>query len=212
VTPVGACERDACPVPQPGSTDLRRLRTHTLPSGTVLRRGHKVAHSDPSTLVSAVGDTRFASPAGTRHVYAAATTFAALLESAFHDAAPPAPRMPVAMLGQWAEAEVALRRDVRLIDLRDPELDRLGIARTALVATSAAHYPCTREWARVSHNRRVSAPQAGDSGGSIEVMATATSPTSGARHTANTRAKVRGRTLPVSRGADARPLAAGENW
>jgi hypothetical protein len=159
VTPVGACERDACPVPQPGSTDLRRLRTHTLRAGTLLRRGHKVAHSDPSTLVPAVGDTRFAPLAGTRHVYAAATTFAALLESAFHDVALPSPRMPVAMLGQWAEAEVALRGDVRLIDLRDQELDRVGIDRAALVATSAAHYPCTRVWARTLHDRRVGGHQ-----------------------------------------------------
>lgn len=159
MTTVRACGRDDCPVPQPRSADLRRLRTHTLPAGTRLRRGHKLTHPDPSELVPAAGDTRFAPLEGVRHVYAAATTFAALLESAFHDAAPPAPRMPVAMLGQWSEAEVALRRGVRLIDLRDPELDRLGIPRTALVATSAAHYPCTRQWARVLHNRRVGGHQ-----------------------------------------------------
>ncbi len=155
MTPVGACGSDHCPVPQPDSVTLRRLRTHALPAGTLLRRDHKSAHLDPSALVPGVGSTRFAPLADTRHVYVAATTFAALLESAFHDAAPPAPRIPVALLAQWAEAEVALRRDVRLIDLRDFELDRLGIDRAALVATSAAHYPCTRVWARILHERRV---------------------------------------------------------
>jgi hypothetical protein len=159
VTPVGACGRGNCPVPQPDSALLRRLRTQTLPAGTLLRRGQKVAHPDPSTLVPGVGNTRFAPLAGIRHVYVAATTFAALLESAFHDAAPPAPRIPAAVLAQWAEAEVALRHDIRLIDLRDPGLDRLGIDRAALVSTSAAHYPCTRAWARALHHRRVGGHQ-----------------------------------------------------
>jgi hypothetical protein len=155
VTRVAACGRDDCSVPQPAGAVLRRLRTYALPSETLLRRGHQFAHPDPATLVPGIGNTRFAPLEGTRHVYVAATTFAAMLESAFHDAAPPAPRIPLAVLAQWAEAEVALRRGVRLIDLRDPELDRLGIDRSALVATAAAHYPCTRVWARALHGRRV---------------------------------------------------------
>lgn len=32
---------------------------------------------------------------------------------------------------------------------------RAGVDRSALVATSAAHYPCTRVWARALHERRV---------------------------------------------------------
>ena len=44
---------------------------------------------------------------------------------------------------------------MRLIDLRDPRLDRLGIPRSSLPATSAAHYPCTRRWAQALHDRRV---------------------------------------------------------
>lgn len=152
---MGACGLDLCPVPLPGPELLRRVRSRVIPAGMVLRRGHKVAHADPSAFVPGTGNTRFAPLDDARHVYVAGTTFAALLESAFHDAAPPAPRIPVAVLSQWAEVEVEVRDDVRLIDLRDPELDRLGIDRAELAATSAAHYPCTREWARALHGRRV---------------------------------------------------------
>jgi hypothetical protein len=94
-----------------------------------------------------VGATRFAPLQAASHIYVATTSFAALLESALHDAAPPEPQLPQAVLALWAEASVALREDVRLIDLRDTELARLGIAREALVSTSAAHYGCTRAWA-----------------------------------------------------------------
>lgn len=152
---VGACGLASCPVPEPTATTLRRLRTTTLEAGTLLRRGRKRAHPSPVGFVPALGDTRFAPLAGIGHLYVAATTFAALLESAFHDAAPPAPRIPEAQLRLWAEDAVTLAGEVRLIDLRDPELARLGIARAHLVATSAAHYPCTRAWAQVLHGRRV---------------------------------------------------------
>lgn len=155
MTPAAACGRADCPVPHPDEALLRRLRTHVLPTGTTLRRGCKTSYPDPAALVPGTGDTRFAPLDGVAHVYVAATTFAALLESAFHDAAPPHPRIPAAVLSQWAEAQVLLDREVRLIDLRDGELNRLGIDRAALVATSAAHYRCTRRWAQALHGRRI---------------------------------------------------------
>jgi hypothetical protein len=142
-------------VPRPEARLLRRLRTTVPPAGTLLRRGHRTVYPDATQLVPGTGDTRFAPLDGVSHVYVAATTFAALLESAFHDAAPPAPRIPVAVLSRWVEAEMLLARDVRLIDLRDPQLERLGIARSSLTATLAAHYPCTRSWARALHGRRI---------------------------------------------------------
>ena len=142
-------------MPAPQGPLLRRLRTHVIVAGTRLRRGHQVSHPDAAALVPGLGSTRFAPVPDTGHVYVAATTFAALLESAFHDAAPPAPRITAALLARWAEAEVQLTTDLRLIDLRDAELDRLGVDRSALVATAAAHYPCTRVWARALHGRHV---------------------------------------------------------
>jgi hypothetical protein len=112
-----------------------------------LRRGHKVEHP-PDALVSGQGDTRFAPFADTAHVYVAATTFAALLESALHDAGTETPpRIHRTQLGLWAEAVVELREEARLIDLRDEALDRMGLDREALVTTSPTHYACTRRWA-----------------------------------------------------------------
>lgn len=131
----------------------RTLRTVVWAAGTRLRRGHKVEHP-PDALVPGLGDTRFAPYPDTAHAYVASTMFAALLESALHDAGPDAPRIRHAQLGLWAEAEVALREEVRLIDLRDEELARVGRTRQALVATSPTHYACTRRWAAplVSHH------------------------------------------------------------
>ncbi|MGH3443664.1 MAG: RES domain-containing protein [Nitriliruptorales bacterium] len=134
---------------------LRHLRTTTWPAGLPLRRGHKRRHPDPTALVPAKGDTRFAPLDEIDHVYLARTTFAALLESAFHDAAPPAPRLPEAVIALWSEAEVVLRADVRLIDLRDPALTELGLDRSQLTATTAAHYPCTQVWAQRLRGRHV---------------------------------------------------------
>lgn len=159
MTSVAACGRSNCPVPEPATDVLRHLRTTTWPAGLALRRGHKRRHPDPTVLVPAKGDTRFAPLDEAAHVYLARTTFAALLESAFHDAAPPAPRLPEAVIALWSEAEVVLTAGVRLIDLRDPSLASLGLDRFQLTATTAAHYPCTRAWARRLHGRHVGGHQ-----------------------------------------------------
>lgn len=49
--------------------------------------------------------------------------------------------------------------DVRLIDLRDPPLDRFGTARDQLIATAAVHYRCTRTFARHVHGRVIGGQQ-----------------------------------------------------
>jgi hypothetical protein len=122
------------------------------PEGLRVRRGHP-RHRDPAGLAPGVGDTRFAPLEGTAHTYAATSSFAALLESPFHETAPP--WLPQAPLPRRAEAEVALTAGLRLMDLRDAELARPGLARGHLVATTAAHYPCTRRWAGQLHGRRI---------------------------------------------------------
>ena len=88
---VGRCGDPDCPIPEPTPQVLRRLTTVVVPAGRVLRRGHTVDHADPATLVPGHGDTRFAPLDGVTHAYLATTSFAALLESALHEAAPPAP-------------------------------------------------------------------------------------------------------------------------
>jgi hypothetical protein len=81
-------------------------------------------------------------------MYLAATPTAALLETVFHDV-------------HDAGGNVIYERDLRgkllahvrapalaaLADLRDSELDRLGLHRSAVVTSPAEHYPCTRRLA-----------------------------------------------------------------
>lgn len=155
MSPVGLCGLADCAVPEPDPALLRRLRTRVLPAGTVLHRGVKQAHPDTAALVPGLGDTRFAPLAGVLHAYVATTAFAALLESAFHEAVPPDRRIYQAQLGAWLEGRVALTGALRLIDLGDTELERLGLDRAQLVATDAVHYPCTRSWAEALHDRHV---------------------------------------------------------
>lgn len=152
---VGACGLATCPVPTPESALLRRLRTRVLRAGTVLRRGVRTTHPDASLLVPGLGATRFAPVDGVAHAYVATTSFAALLESAFHEAAPPTPVIYSTQLAGWIEKAVNLTTDVRLFDLDDRELHRLGIDRADLVATDPLHYPCTRTWAAALAGRQV---------------------------------------------------------
>ncbi len=141
------------PGPLPHPDLLHQLRATTLAAGTVLHRGVTGAHPDPAGLVPATGDTRFAPLAGVEHADVATTRFAAFLEAAFHEAAPPSPRIYQAQLARWVERAVTLTHSVHLVDLRDVELARIGIERSQLVTTTAAHYPCTRAWAQALRGR-----------------------------------------------------------
>jgi hypothetical protein len=111
-----------------------------------LHRGHKNVYP-AHELIPGTGATRFAPQSGSSHAYVATTEIGALLESALHDASPPFPRIQLPTLQQWSESGVELRHGVRLFDLRDPQLDRLGIEREQLVSTLPVHYACTRRWA-----------------------------------------------------------------
>lgn len=145
-----------CPVPArpPGV-----VRTHVWPAGTVLHRGVRAAHPDPTQLVDGLGDTRFAPMDGVAHTYLSTTAFGALLESVLHDAAPPTPRVQLPTLRTWREETVVLTEDVRLVDLRDTQLQTLGVTRDQVVATAPLHYRCTRAWAAQLHGRVVGGQQ-----------------------------------------------------
>jgi hypothetical protein len=143
-------------VPQKPPT---RLRSTIWSAGARLHQGHK--HTYPAhELVPGTGATRFAPQRGSSHVYVATTEIGALLESALHEAAPPHPRIQVPTLTAWSASVVELRHDVRLFDLRDPELDRLGIGRDQLVSSAPVHYACTRRWASHLVGRHVGGQQA----------------------------------------------------
>ena len=157
----GCADPHACPVPSPRDINLRHLTSVVLPAGTLLRRGHKRRYpSDEAVpavpeLPDPVRMTRFAPVVGRPHAYVARREIAALLESALHEVVPGVPRVRWRQLGQWSLSHVSLRRDTRLIDLRDDALTTLGLARNQLVATDPGHYPCTRTWAEVLCGRHV---------------------------------------------------------
>lgn len=100
------------------------------------------------------GDTRFAPLPNTSHGYFGATRTVSLLESALHAASGPDPTIYLAELAPFTVTEVELTADVRLSDLRDNELGRLGLRRSALVDSLPLHYPCTRIWAERLQFRR----------------------------------------------------------
>jgi len=113
---------------------------------------------------SGAGSARFSpltSPDGSPigHLYLGSTAVAALLETAFHEVGPGRTNQidEGADLAGWHLRSVEVTRVLRLADLRDGALDGLAIRREQLVATSQAHYPCTREWAERmrSSGRRV---------------------------------------------------------
>ncbi|MGH9103093.1 MAG: RES domain-containing protein [Acidimicrobiales bacterium] len=140
--------------------DPRRLRLRLLAGGTPFFRIYPVRHGCDA-FNPGRGDSRLA-PLHAAHgsivptLYGGEDETVALLESAFHDVHHDAGDRVVyeRMLRQLGLAHLRLPVPLPLVDLRDPQLARLGLHRKALVATTAAHYSCTREWARWLHGRR----------------------------------------------------------
>ena len=90
-------------------------------------------------------------------IYGAVTQTVALLETSFHDVHEIGTRIISESLHLAPRGLVALTAPVSLplIDLTDGGLDRVGMSRGQLVATTAAHHACTRRWAVALHGRRI---------------------------------------------------------
>ncbi len=138
------CGRTDCPVVRPRDIDRRKLRVHQIPGRSVRYRASEVRFGTSTFTPEGMGNGRFSRLTGRAHAYVAEQRSAALLESALHEAAGPNPRIYAATLARYAMHRLAFVQPVRLIDLRDPELDRLGLDPSQVTATSALHYPCTQ--------------------------------------------------------------------
>lgn len=81
-------------------------------------------------------------------IYLAETEVAALLETVFHEVHHASSRTIYErdLRGQLL-AHVATPREMQLVDLRNPELARLGLRRDQIASSPAEHYPCTRRLA-----------------------------------------------------------------
>lgn len=147
----------SCPVPDPTDVDLRRLRLAHLEPGRTLARVHPADHPAGRLNDRGRGDGRFSPLPGHRHAYAGDTRTVALLETCFHNVHQSAPRIiyTATDLVNNALSTVTVTDRTPLVDLRDDQLDRLGLDRRQLVATTPAHYPCTRQWAVLLLQRRI---------------------------------------------------------
>lgn len=151
-----------CPVPDLDADVIGDVRYADLPADVSLQRSYLLSRGAESFNASGLGNTRFApladavgNPVG--HLYAARRRTVALLESVFHNVHEAQARVIYAatdLVGRGL-ASVQWRQPVSLVDLRDNELERLGLDREGLVATAAAHYPCTRQWAAALRNVNV---------------------------------------------------------
>lgn len=150
----------SCPVPDVEGIDLRRLRLAHLTPGEAWFHVHDQAYPPPAFNTCGRGDTRFAPLAEVGHQYLARRQTVALLETVFHDVHELADRIiyTATELDGRQLSQVTVAERLPLIDLRDSQLERLGIER-GLATSSRAHYPCTRQWAARLIGRRVGGVQ-----------------------------------------------------
>jgi hypothetical protein len=149
---------DGCPV----AASLPQLRSTILRAGSALYRVYDATWGY-DVHNPGYGDARFSpidDPTTANRLpsmYLASTPAAALLETVFHDVHHVSDRYIYERdLRGKLLARLRLPAAATLGDLRDPELDRLGLARTQVVSSPAEHYPCTRRLAgaALSQSRR----------------------------------------------------------
>lgn len=161
MTAPGCLDPVSCEVPNVGELDLRRLRLVRLPAGVPFHTAYRRAYWPALFNPSATGNARFsplvADGVTVPTLYGAMTQTVALLETCFHDVHELTARLVSEPLDLAPRGLVALSAPalLPLIDLTDIALDRVGLDRRRLVATTPEHYACTREWAIAFHGRRI---------------------------------------------------------
>lgn len=153
------CGRPAdCPVPDPpGPVDARRIGSTVWPADRAFFHVYEL-HRGCDEFNPGRGDSRFAPigrPTTVPTLYGGADETVALLESVFHDVTAGAGDRVVYpdVLRDRGLAHLVPPRPLRLVDLRDEALARLGLGRPQLVATTPEHYACTRAWGEWLHAR-----------------------------------------------------------
>ncbi len=162
-----------CPVPNPpGETGIpggsrRRSKQKLIggfptvqwKSGRIVCRGYQLKWGYDS-FNPGFGDTRFAPIVSSEGVsvptiYLGENETAVLQESVFHDVhhSLAGGQIYEAIVRTWAVAYVELPVDLTLVDLRNSSLTDRGLTREQLAATTAEHYPCTRQWAAWFHQQ-----------------------------------------------------------
>lgn len=141
--------------------DLRRLRLARVAEAATFHSSYLRAHWPALFNASGFGNARFsplqADGAVVPTMYGAPTQTVALLETSFHDVHQMGTRIISESLHLSPRGLIALTApfSLPLIDLTDEGLDRVGLTRAQLVATTPEHSACTRQWAVALHGRRI---------------------------------------------------------
>lgn len=138
------CGRSDCPIVAPGDIDRRRLQTHNMAPGSERFRVGDVRFGSAVFTEPARGNGRFSPLPRRGHSYVADRWSAAILESALHEVHGRNPRIYAVTLAGLTIHRLRFVDPVRLVDLRDPALNELGLDRSQLTAAVPLHYPCTR--------------------------------------------------------------------
>lgn len=135
----------SCPVVDLDDVDLRRVRTTEVRADQVFHRsipdGFPLESLNPSPKQG-----RFSPVPGTAFAYLGGSHTVALLESVFHEVTPSPTSRAIYRdlhLRGRVVGTVVTDRNLRVIDLRDGELERLDIDRAQLITTGSEHYPCS---------------------------------------------------------------------
>lgn len=131
-----------------------------LKSGECLHRIHQTTFDGNKFNPCQGRPTRFAPISDTKgacvpSLYAGSSLDAAIFETVFHDVSPKAPfkTVPLADVVTRSHSEVILRRDLVVIELRAPDLKKLGLAHGELVSAPASEYAATALWAKAFHGQ-----------------------------------------------------------
>ena len=154
-----------CPVPDPTPAVVNSLTTATLAAGTVMWRVYEVKYGyntyNPGFGNPGFGNSRFAPIANqagqqTPTIYLGSDEIVALIETVFHDVHHTSSDRVIyeSMLRNRGLVSLALPESLTVIDLRNDQLERIGITRAQLVTTTAEHYGCTAAWAADLHTTR----------------------------------------------------------
>lgn len=144
-----------CPKPQacPVTATLPLLETLSLDSDRLLYRVYDGTWGYDEFNPGLKGDTRFAPiddpMTGQRlpNMYLGESPTTVLLETVFHDVHPHGRIVYQQHLHEKLLAHIKVPVSATLGDLRDSQLDKLGLTRDQIVSSSAEHYPCTRRLA-----------------------------------------------------------------
>lgn len=147
---------DAVPAPP---RKLPEPNVVEYPAGLVLHRAHLREYAGNSFNPCQGPPTRFA-PIKDRYgncvpsLYAGSSVAAAIYETVFHDIPAGASRktVPLGQVTARLHSALVLGRVLRLVNLREPDLNRWGLRREELVGSPPTHYSATAAWAQAVHH------------------------------------------------------------